>query len=107
MRGLPLDTTRSNLVEMAKLAKAAGARVLILGMQMPPNYGRSYGERFAAMFDEVARSQGAALVPFMLKGVADGPQAESMFQADRIHPLASAHPIILANVWPVLEPLLK
>ena len=107
LRGLPIDTTRSNLTEMAKLAKAAGARVLILGMQIPPNYGRSYGERFAAMFDEVARSQGAALVPFMLKGVADGPQAESMFQADRIHPVASAHPIILANVWPVLEPLLK
>jgi acyl-CoA thioesterase-1 len=107
LRGLPLETTRSNLTEMAKLAKGAGARVLILGMQIPPNYGRSYGERFAAMFDEVAKGQGAALVPFMLKGVADGPQAESMFQADRIHPLASAHPIILANVWPVLEPLLR
>jgi acyl-CoA thioesterase-1 len=107
LRGLPLDTSRSNLTEMAKLAKAGNARVLILGMQIPPNYGRSYGERFAAMFDEVARSQGAALVPFMLKGVADGPQAEQMFQADRIHPVAGAHPIILANVWPVLEPLLK
>ena len=107
LRGLPLDTSRSNLTEMAKLAKAANARVLILGMQIPPNYGRSYGERFVAMFDEVARSQGAALVPFMLKGVADGPQAEQMFQADRIHPVASAHPIILGNVWPVLEPLLR
>ena len=107
LRGLPLESSRSNLTEMAKLAKAAGARVLILGMQIPPNYGRSYGERFAAMFDEVSKSQGAALVPFMLKGVADGPQAESMFQPDRIHPLAIAHPIILANVWPVLEPLLK
>jgi acyl-CoA thioesterase I len=107
LRGLPLDTSRGNLTEMARLAKAANARVLILGMQIPPNYGRSYGERFAAMFDEVARSQGAALVPFMLKGVADGPQAEQMFQADRIHPVASAHPIILGNVWPVLEPLLK
>ena len=107
LRGLPLETSRGNLTEMAKLAKAAGARVLILGIQIPPNYGRSYGERFAAMFDEVARGQGAALVPFMLKGVADGPQAESMFQADRIHPLASAHPVILGNVWPVLLPLLK
>ena len=107
LRGLPLDTSRSNLTEMARLAKAANARVLILGMQIPPNYGRSYGERFVAMFDEVARSQGVALVPFMLKGVADGPQAEQMFQADRIHPVASAHPIILGNVWPVLEPLLK
>jgi acyl-CoA thioesterase I len=107
LRGLPIDTTRNNLVEMARLAKASGARMLILGMQLPPNYGRNYGEKFAALFAEVARSQGAALVPFMLKGVADGPQADSMFQADRIHPLASAHPIILGNVWPVLEPLLK
>ena len=107
LRGLPLDTSRSNLTEMARLAKAANARVLILGMQIPPNYGRSYGERFVAMFDEVARSLGVALVPFMLKGVADGPQAEQMFQADRIHPVASAHPIILGNVWPVLEPLLR
>ena len=106
-RGLPIETTRANLLEMARLAKAAGAKVLIVGMQLPPNYGRAYGDRFAAMFAEVARSQGAALVPFMLKGVADVPEAESMFQADRIHPLASAHPTILANVWPVLAPLLK
>jgi len=107
LRGLPLDTTRSNLAEMARLAKAAGAKVLILGMQLPPNYGRAYGDRFAALFAEVARAEGAALVPFMLKGIADGPQADAMFQADRIHPLASAHPTILANVWPVLAPLLK
>ena len=107
LRGLPIDTTRSNLIEMAKLIKASGAKLVIVGMQLPPNYGRSYGERFAALFAEVAHSQGAALVPFMLKGVADIPQADAMFQADRIHPLASAHPIILGNVWPVLEPLLK
>ncbi|MEO5845105.1 MAG: arylesterase [Caldimonas sp.] len=107
LRGLPIDTTRANLQAMARLAKAAGAKVLILGMQLPPNYGRSYGDRFAAMFADVARSEGAALVPFMLKGVADIAQPESMFQADRIHPLASAHPVILANVGPVLAPLLK
>ena len=107
LRGLPLETTRANLLAMARLAKAAGARVVILGMQLPPNYGRSYGDRFAALFADVARSEGASLVPFMLKGVADIPQAESMFQADRIHPLASAHPTILANVWPVLAPMLK
>ncbi|MEP7302850.1 MAG: arylesterase [Caldimonas sp.] len=107
LRGLPIETTRSNLTGMARLAAAGGARLLILGMQLPPNYGRSYGDRFAALFAEVARSQGAALVPFMLKDVADVPQAETLFQADRIHPLASAHPIILANVWPVLEPLLR
>jgi acyl-CoA thioesterase I len=107
LRGLPLDSTRANLVEMTRLAKATGAKVLILGMQLPPNYGRAYGDRFAALFADVARAEGTALVPFMLKGVADGPQAETMFQADRIHPLASAHPTILANVWPVLAPLLK
>ena len=107
LRGLPLEATRSNLVAMARLAKAAGARVMIIGMQVPPNYGRTYGERFAGLFAEVARSEGAALVPFMLKGVADVPDAEAMFQADRIHPLASAHPTILANIWPVLEPLLR
>jgi acyl-CoA thioesterase-1 len=107
LRGLPLDTTRANLLAMARLAKATGAKVLIVGMQLPPNYGRGYGERFAGLFADVARNEGAALVPFMLKGVADIPQAESMFQADRIHPLASAHPVILANVWPVLAPLLR
>jgi acyl-CoA thioesterase-1 len=107
LRGLPLDATRANLAQMARVAKAAGAKVLIIGMQLPPNYGRAYGDRFAALFAEVAHAEGAALVPFMLKGVADGPQAEAMFQADRIHPLASAHPTILANVWPVLAPLLK
>ena len=106
LRGLPLTMTRTNLVEMAKLSKDAHAKVVIVGMQLPPNYGRAYGERFAGLFAEVARSEGAALVPFMLKGVADVPLAEAMFQADRIHPLATAHPTILANVWPVLEPLL-
>ena len=107
LRGLPIETTRANLLAMARQAKATGARVLIVGMQLPPNYGRAYGDRFAALFAEVARNEGAALVPFMLKGVADIPQAELMFQADRIHPLATAHPTILANVWPVLAPLLK
>jgi len=107
LRGLPLTMTRANLAEMAKLSKQAHAKVVILGMQLPPNYGRAYGERFAGLFADVAHSEGAALVPFMLKGVADIPQAEAMFQPDRIHPLAKAHPTILANVWPVLEPLLK
>lgn len=107
LRGLPLAMTRDNLREMARMAKAAGARVLIAGMQVPPNYGRQYGEEFAALFSTVAREQGASLVPFLLAGVADGPDAESMFQADRIHPRAEAHPRILQNVWPVLSPLLR
>lgn len=107
LRGLSLDATRANLVAMTRLAKAAGAKVLILGMQLPPNYGRAYGDRFAGLFADVARSEGAALVPFMLKGVADVPGSEALFQADRIHPIAAAHPTILANVWPVLTPLLR
>jgi acyl-CoA thioesterase-1 len=107
LRGLPVNETRANLVAMAQAAKAAGARVLIVGMQIPPNYGRQYGDQFNAMFADVARSEGVALVPFMLKGVADTPDAAANFQSDRVHPLARAHPTILANIWPVLEPLLK
>jgi acyl-CoA thioesterase-1 len=106
LRGLPLAMTRDNLDAMTRAAKVAGAKVVIVGMQLPPNYGRQYSDDFAALFAAVARAEGAALVPFLLKGVADVPQSEAMFQADRIHPLASAHPIILDNVWPVLEPLL-
>lgn len=107
LRGLPLAMTRDNLTAMAQAAKASGAKVLIAGMQLPPNYGRKYGDEFAALFATVAKAEGTALVPFLLKGVADGPQAETMFQADRIHPVAAAHPMILDNVWPVLKPLLR
>ena len=106
LRGLPLAMTQGNLNEMARAAKAAGAKVLVVGMAVPPNYGRAYGESFIALFGTVSRAQGAALVPFLLAGVADGPQAEELFQADRIHPKAAAHPKMLANVWPVLRPLL-
>jgi len=107
LRGLPLTMTRDNLVAMVRAAKTAGAKVVIAGMQLPPNYGRRYGEDFAGLFAEVAKAEGAALVPFLLKGVADGPQADTLFQADRIHPLAAAHPMILDNVWPMLRPLLR
>jgi acyl-CoA thioesterase-1 len=107
LRGLPLEETRANLAAMTRAAKEAGARVLLVGMQIPPNYGRAYGEAFADLFGTVARSEGVALVPFLLKGVADGPQAERLFQPDRIHPLAAAHPLMLDNVWPRLEPLLR
>jgi acyl-CoA thioesterase I len=107
LRGLPLTMTRDNLVTMVRAAKASGARVLVAGMQLPPNYGRRYGADFAALFAAVAKAEGTALVPFLLAGVADVPDAEKMFQPDRIHPLAQAHPRILDNVWPVLRPLLK
>jgi acyl-CoA thioesterase-1 len=107
LRGLPLAMTRDNLAQMAAAAKQAGAQVVIVGMQVPPNYGRKYSDDFARLFADVARAQGAALVPFLLKGVADVPQAESLFQPDRIHPTAAAHPTMLSNVWQVLKPLLK
>jgi acyl-CoA thioesterase-1 len=107
LRGLPLDMTRANLSAMAQAAKAARAKVVVVGMQVPPNYGRSYGEQFSALFAQVAKAEGAALVPFLLAGVADGPDAEALFQADRIHPKAEAHPRMLDNVWAVLRPLLK
>ena len=105
LRGLPMSATRQNLTDMAKAARTAGARVLIAGMQLPPNYGKAYGEEFAASFAQVAKAEGAALVPFLLKNVADGPDAGQMFQPDRIHPTAQAHSRILDNVWPVLKPL--
>lgn len=107
LRGLPLQMTRDNLSAMARAARSAGARVLVAGMQMPPNYGRQYADDFAAMFADVARSEGAALVPFLLKGVADVADSEQMFQSDRIHPKESAQPLMLDNVWPALLPLLR
>jgi acyl-CoA thioesterase-1 len=107
LRGLPLEMTQANLTAMTQAAQKAGAKVLLTGMQVPPNYGADYGKRFAAVYTQVAQSTGAALVPFLLKGVADGPDAMALFQADRIHPKAEAHPTILRNVWPTLEPLLK
>ena len=107
LRGLPLASTEQNLVAMVQASKAAGARVLLVGMQVPPNYGRRYTEDFSALFATVARNEKVALVPFLLAGVADGPQAEALFQADRIHPKAEAHPRMLDNVWPQLQPLLR
>lgn len=106
LRGLPLATTRDNLMAMARAAQAAGARVIVVGMQVPPNYGAAYGREFEGLFAEVARQAKAALVPFLLKGVADRADALDWFQPDRIHPLAKAHPVMLDNVWPALRPLL-
>ena len=105
LRGLPLRLTQDNLAEMTQAAQNAGAKVLLIGMQVPPNYGRDYGERFAALFASVAQARRAALVPFLLKGVADDGTMR-LFQADRIHPKEEAHPVMLANVWPELKKIL-
>ncbi len=75
-------------------------------MQVPPNYGQDYAARFAATFATVAKTNKTALVPFLLKGVADGPDASRLFQNDRIHPNEAAHPLILNNVWPTLKKLI-
>ncbi|MEZ5643921.1 MAG: arylesterase [Burkholderiaceae bacterium] len=106
LRGLPLDMTRDNLSTMARLAREAGARVLIAGMEMPPNYGTRYAQAFRDVFSTVAKAEKAALVPFLLAGVADGPDPLRLFQADRIHPNETAQPIMLANIWKALSPLL-
>ena len=103
LRGLSLDATRVNLEWMTQQSKRIGARVLLLGMQMPPNYGADYAKRFAGLYPQVARSEKAGLVPFLLKGVADDPNAMRLFQADRIHPTAEAQPRMLDNVWPELK----
>ena len=103
LRGLPLAGTEGNLVAMARAARAAGVQVLIVGMQVPPNYGTAYSREFAALFDTVARREGATLVPFLLAGVADADDPLQWFQADRIHPNAAAHPRILDNVWRVMS----
>jgi len=107
LRGLPLSMTRNNLMFMARSAREAGARVVVLGLKTPPNYGSKYAADFDAVFTDVAREEGAALVPFLLRGVADVPHYEANFQPDRIHPREEAHPTMLANVWPVLKPLLR
>ncbi|MBS0317967.1 MAG: arylesterase [Proteobacteria bacterium] len=107
LRGLSLAATKDNLNRMTLLAERAGAKVLLLGMQVPPNYGSDYTRRFAALYGEVARADRAALVPFFLAGVADAPNAFELFQSDGIHPVAAAHPTLLANVWPELQRLLR
>ncbi len=107
LRGLPLKNTEENLTAMTDAALKAGAKVLLVGMQVPPNYGTDYANRFASLFSTVAQAKKVAVVPFFLKGVADGPDPTRLFQADRIHPRAEAHPQMLANVWPELKKLLR
>lgn len=107
LRGLPLASTKSNVLAMVQAAQKTGAQVLLLGMQIPPNYGKRYSEDFAAIFAQVAKAQKTALLPFFLAGVADVPNAAALFQPDRIHPTAQAQPHMLDNVWPLLKPLLK
>ena len=106
LRGLPLAQTQANLTAMTQLAQQSGAKVLLLGMQVPPNYGASYTRQFAQVFADVGKAQKAAVLPFLLKGVADAPDALQYFQSDRIHPNAKAQARITGNVLPELKKLL-
>ncbi len=107
LRGLPLEMTEQNLRAMTQAAQKAGAQVLLVGMQVPPNYGASYTQRFSQTFEQVARTEKAALVPFLLKGVADTAEPLKWFQSDRIHPNEAAQPLLLDNVWPALRRLIR
>ena len=107
LRGLPLATTKANIEAMTRAAKAAGAKVMLIGMQVPPNYGARYNEELAALYYDVAKAEKAALVAFFFKGIADIPIASTLFQADRIHPNEKAQPLLLQNAWVGLAPLLK
>jgi len=104
LRGLSLAATQANLREMIKLSNAAGAQVLLLGMQVPPNYGADYSKRFAALFQTLGKEPGVRLVPFLLAGLDD---VEKFFQPDRIHPNKEAQTVMLENVWPGLKTVLK
>ena len=106
LRGFSLKVTQENLTQMIVACHKIKAAVLLVGMQVPPNYGAQYAQDFSRMFQTVSQKQGTQLVPFLLKGVADTPDPTAMFQADRIHPKAQAHPLILANVWSVLKKML-
>lgn len=104
LRGLPVPAAEANLRAMIEASRKAGAKVLLVGMRMPPQYGRDYTERFFAMYGTLSKETKVPLAPFMLDGVAQKPE---WFQADRLHPLAEAHPTILGNIWPHLQPILK
>jgi acyl-CoA thioesterase-1 len=104
LRGLPVPSAEDNLRAMVNLAKQNKAKVLLVGIRMPPNYGRAYTERFSGMFQELSTDMKVPLVPYMLQGVDMVP---TNFQADRLHPLATAHPVILNNIWPQLAPLIR
>ncbi|MGP8165760.1 MAG: arylesterase [Steroidobacteraceae bacterium] len=104
LRALPVAQMRANLTRMAELSAGAGAKVLLLGMRMPPNYGPDYTAQFVRVYAEVAHDQKLSIVPFLLEGIALSPD---LMQADGIHPNQSGQPKLLENVWPALKPMLE
>ncbi|HRK57591.1 MAG TPA: arylesterase [Burkholderiaceae bacterium] len=104
LRGLPISALRENLSAMIADSRASGARVVLIGMHLPPNYGKRYAQAFYESFELLAKRHRVAFVPFLLEGFATEP---GRFQTDRIHPNETAQPLILNNVWPTLAPLLQ
>jgi acyl-CoA thioesterase-1 len=104
LRGLSVPLTRDNLTKIVAESKQAGARVLLIGMRLPPNYGPRYTNDFTNMYRDIATTSKVALVPFLLQSVALKPD---LMQADGLHPTAPAQPALLDTVWPQLKPLLK
>ena len=104
LRGLSVDTVKKNLRSMVSMARRADCQVLILGMQIPPNYGQAYATQFAENYRQVARESNMQLIPFFLTGVAGN---NALLQSDRIHPTQKAQPILLDNVLPYLLPMLE
>lgn len=104
LRGLSLEATRNNLDSIMLACRERKARILLVGMRLPPNYGAVYGEGFAAIFPALAQKHRAALLPFLLDGIAE---RREWFQADNLHPTAAAQAAIMENVWVKLKPLLR
>jgi len=104
LRGLPLDVMQRNLETMITKSRSQGAAVLLVGMRLPPNYGKDYTEKFHASYLDLARRHRLALVPFLFEGFAE---RRELFQPDAVHPTAEAQPLMLETIWKALQPLLK
>ena len=104
LRGLPVIEMRKNLTAMIRATQAAGSRVLLIGMKMPPNYGEDYNRAFETIFSELSREFKTGLVPFLFEPIAE---KRTYFQPDNLHPTASAQPLLLETVWRALGPMLK
>ncbi|WP_233849740.1 arylesterase [Paraburkholderia sp. HD33-4] len=104
LRGVPLSTTEDNLRTIIEQAQQGHAKVVLVGMYVPPNYGPDYTQKFHGLYGQLSKEFHLPLVPFLLAGIADKPE---MFQADQIHPTQQAQPLLLNNVWPAVQPLLR
>ncbi|MCC8401789.1 arylesterase [Paraburkholderia sp. MMS20-SJTN17] len=104
LRGVPLSTTEDNLRTIIEQAQQGHAKVVLVGMYVPPNYGPDYTQKFHGLYGELSKEFHLPLVPFLLAGIVDKPD---MFQTDQIHPTQQAQPVLLNNVWPAVKPLLR